>query len=165
MLTHEQRIFAIRERLYEPVRWAEELGVELLLETHGPVTDNADSLAELLDALGHESTVGLCLDTGNSWLGGADPLEIIRRFRTRIKHVHWKDMGAEWQAKRGTIFGCGMGAIPLGEGVIGVDAVARALADIGFDGDTTLEVAGAGNVKASLARLPEWLAPVPAAGA
>jgi inosose dehydratase len=157
-LTHDQRLFAIRERLYEPVRWAEELGIGLLLETHGPVTDHVDSLAELLDALGHESTVGLCLDTGNSWLGGADPLEIIRRFPTRIKHVHWKDMGAEWQSRRGSLFGCGMSTIPLGAGVIGIEAIVRALIETGFDGDTTLEIAGSENIKASLTRLKQWLA-------
>jgi inosose dehydratase len=156
-LTHDQRIFAIRERLYEPIRWAEELDVELLIETHGPVTDNADSLAELLDALGHERTVGICLDTGNSWLGGADPIELIRRFASRIKHVHWKDMGAEWNDKRGTLYGCGMGMIPVGEGVVGIESIVRALREIGFDGDTTLEVAGADNVKASLRKLRSWL--------
>ena len=31
----------------------------LLIETHGPVTDNVDSMAELLAAPGHEETVGL----------------------------------------------------------------------------------------------------------
>jgi inosose dehydratase len=156
-LTHDQRIFAIRERLYEPIRWAEELGVELLLETHGPVTDSVSSMAELLDSLGHEKTVGICLDTGNSWLGGADPLAFISRFPTRIKHVHWKDMGADWQAKRGTLFGCGMGMIPLGEGVIGIESIFRALQGVGFDGDTTLEVAGAENVRASVQKLRSWL--------
>jgi len=156
-LTPEQRIFAIRERLYEPIRWAEELGVELLLETHGPVTDSASSMAELLDSLGHEKTVGMCLDTGNVWLGGTDPLEYIRRFPQRIKHVHWKDIGVEWQAKRGTLFGCGMGTIPLGDGAVGIASVVQALVAIGFAGDTTVEVAGPENVKASLARLAAWL--------
>lgn len=122
-LTHAQRMFAIRERLYEPIHWAEELGVELLLETHGPVTDDADALAELLEALGHERTVGICLDTGNAWLGGADPLAFIRRFGGRIQHVHWKDIGAEWESRRGTVFGCGMGMIPLGQGVVGIEAI------------------------------------------
>lgn len=72
-------------------------------------------------------------------------------------------MGAEWQGRRGAIFGCGMGTIPLGEGVVGVDAIARALADIGFDGDTTLEVAGPENVIVSLTRIQNWLTPAPIA--
>jgi inosose dehydratase len=156
-LRHDQRIFAIRERLYEPIRWAQELDVELVLETHGPVTDNADSMEEVLAALGHEQTVGICLDTGNCWLGGSDPLEFVRRFPSRIRHVHWKDMAAEWESKRGSIFGCGMGSIPLGAGVVGVAAIARALVDAGYTGDTTLEVAGADNVRASLESFRNWL--------
>jgi len=155
-LTHDERIFAIRERLEVPIQWAEELGIELLLEPHGIVTDNVDSMAELLDALRHEANVGICLDTGNSWLGGAEPLHFIERFGTRIKHVHWKDMGTDQLAQRGKIFGCGMGLIPLGDGLVGIEQIVAALLRAGFDGDTTLEIAGAEAVKLSASRLRNW---------
>jgi len=157
-LTYEQRLFAIRERLYWPVRWAEELGVELLLEPHGIVTDSLEGMADLLDALGSNETVGICLDTGNCWLGGAEPIDYIRRFGRRIKHVHWKDISAEWKPKRGTVFGCGMATIPLGEGVVDIPAVVRELKVIGFNGATTLEIAGPENVKLSAERLKTWIA-------
>jgi len=155
-LTHAQRIFAIRERLHAPLLWAEEMGVELLLEPHGVVTGNPDSMQELLDSLGHPANVGICLDTGNSWLAGAEPLEYIERFAARIKHVHWKDIGAEYLSQRGKIYGCGMGLIPLGDGLVGIRQVVEALLDAGFSGDTTLEVAGAEAIKLSAARLREW---------
>ena len=155
-LTTEQAIFAIREKLYAPIRWAEELGVGLLLETHGRVTDSVEDMGRLLDALGHEQTVGICLDTGNSWLGGAEPLDYIKTFSNRIKHVHWKDMGREWEGKRGRVFGCGMATVALGDGVIDLPAIVDALRDIGFDEATTLEIAGPENVKTSVARLNKW---------
>ena len=155
-LTYEQRIFAIRERLEVPIQWAEELGIELLLEPHGIVTDNVDSMAELLDALGHEHNLGICLDTGNSWLGGAEPLQYIERFGTRIKHVHWKDMGPDELARRGRVFGCGMGLIPLGDGIVGIEPIVEALLKAGFEGDTTLEIAGPEAVKLSASRLRQW---------
>ncbi len=155
-LTTEQQLFAICERLQSPMEWAQELGVELLIETHGQVTDNVATLGELLSRLGHEETVGLCLDTGNSWLGGADPLDHVKAFSSRIKHVHWKDLGTQWQAQRGKHFGCGMGDIALGDGVIGVKPIAKALRDAGFDGATTLEIAGAENVAKSVEKLNEW---------
>lgn len=155
-LSRDEQIFAIREKLYTPVLWAEELGVELLLETHGQVTDSVDGMADLLDALGHEDSVGVCLDTGNSWLGGAEPLDYIEAFGTRIKHVHWKDMAAEWEPRRGTLYGCGMATIALGDGVIDLPAIVQALQDMGFDGATTLEIAGPDNVTRSVARLKEW---------
>jgi inosose dehydratase len=157
-LTHDQRIFAIRERLYEPLRWAEELGIELLLETHGIVTDDPDSMEELLNALGHPDTLGICLDTGNSWIGGADPVEYVKRFPDRIKHVHWKDLGEDWLGKRGKIYGCGMGTAALGEGVVNVREVMHELMKAGFDGDTTLEIAGADAVKRSVQQLQQWMA-------
>jgi inosose dehydratase len=157
-LTQNQRIFSIREKLHEPIRWAEELGIELLLETHGPVTDSVEAMAGLLEALGHSQTVGLCLDTGNCWLGGGDPVEFARYFGSRIKHVHWKDMSASMAPCRGEKFGCGMATIALGDGVIDLPGIIRELQDAAFDGDTTLEIAGIENVRKSVQRLEEWTA-------
>jgi len=157
-LTHEQKIFAICEKLYWPVLWAEELGISLLLETHGPITDSVDSMEELLNRLGHPESLGICLDTGNSWLGGAEPIDYIKRLGNRIGHVHWKDMAAEWEPKRGTLWGCGMATIPLGDGVINLPEIVEGLKGIGYDGHTTLEVAGSNNVKTSAERLMGWIA-------
>ena len=155
-LTDAERLFSIREKLQSPIEWAEELGVKLLIETHGIVTDSVQRMGDLLTALGREKTVGICLDTGNSWLGGADPIEYVRTFGLRIGHVHWKDMPAAWEHKRGTQYGCGMASIPLGDGVVNVKAIVEALKTAGFNGATTLEIAGAANVQRSIKRLREW---------
>jgi len=72
--------------------------------------------------------------------------------------VHWKDLDAEWEPKRGQMFGCGMGLIPLGEGVIGLPEIAAELKKIGFEGPTTLEVFGEEAVKASAESLRIWFA-------
>jgi len=56
----------------------------------------------------------------------------------------------------GTLFGTGMSLIPLGDGVIGIQEIVKALLQIGFDGPTTLEVAGPDSVKLSAKRLQEW---------
>ncbi len=156
-LTPAQQIFTICEKLQAPVRWAEELGVQLLLEPHGRVTDSVSAMGELLDNLGHEDTVGICLDTGNSWLGGAEPLDFVKTFGTRIRHVHWKDMAAEMEEQRGKVYGCGMATIPLGDGVVDIPSIVTALGEIGFDGATTLEIAGPENVKLSAERLRGWI--------
>ena len=156
-LTHEQRIFTICEKLRTPVAWAAELGVELLLEPHGIVTGTVDGMTSLLEELGNENSVGVCLDTGNSWLSGSEPLDYIAKFGGRIKHVHWKDMEASWEDKRGTLYGCGMAQIPLGDGVVGIENIVKALLSIGFKGATTLEIAGPANVEKSVARLKKWI--------
>jgi len=155
-LSLAEQMFSIREKLQSPIEWAEELGVQLLLETHGVVTDSVERMGELLDALKHPDTVGICLDTGNSWLGGAEPLDYVKAFGKRIRHVHWKDMPKEWVEKRGTMYGCGMAITALGDGVVDIPKIVSALREAGFDGATTLEVAGAENVKVSAQRLKEW---------
>jgi len=157
-LTPAEQVCSIREKLQAPLEWAEELGVRVLLETHGPVTDSVERMGDLLDLLGPEDVVGVCLDTGNSWLGGAEPLDYVKAFGKRIQHVHWKDMPAEWLDKRGTLTGCGMAAIALGAGVVDLPPVVKALQEAGFEGATTLEIAGQENVTRSVQRLQEWLA-------
>ena len=49
-----------------------------------------------------------------------------------------------------------MGITALGDGVVGIEAIVKALLAIGFDGPTTLEVAGEEAVKLSAARLRSW---------
>jgi inosose dehydratase len=155
-LTEDQRLFSIREKLHDPIQWAEQFGIELLLEPHGILTDTVEGMTKILDALGHEKTVGVNLDTGNSWLGGGDPLQFVKTFKKRIKHVHWKDMPKEWEPKRGKVYGCGMAVIPLGDGVVGIERIVKELKKVGFDGPTTLEVAGPDSVKLSAERLRKW---------
>ncbi|TXR58265.1 sugar phosphate isomerase/epimerase [Quadrisphaera setariae] len=151
-LTREQRIFTVLEKLHEPLRVAEDHGVKVLLEPHGPVTGDPTAMEELLERSGSPA-LGVNLDTGNSWLAGADPVEYVHRFGDRIEHVHWKDLGPEWEAQRGEVFGCGMTTTALGTGVVDVGGVYSALAAAGFDGATTLEVAGDDAVLASAAYL------------
>lgn len=161
-LSRDEALFAITERLYHPVRWAATLGIELLLEPHGRVTDDVDALAAVLDRLDKVAgpdVVGVNLDTGNAWLGGADPMDYITRLGDRIQHVHWKDMPAAMEAQRGKMFGCGMATIALGEGVVGIEPIVAALKASGFDGPTTLEIAGKEAVMTSAQRLRDWWGP------
>jgi len=67
-------------------------------------------------------------------------------------------MGPKWEPKRSTLYGCGMATIALGDGVIDLPAIVGVLQDAGFDGPTTLEIAGPDNVKKSVERLKKWSA-------
>nr|WP_246046693.1 TIM barrel protein [Pontiella desulfatans] len=93
----------------------------------------------------------------DSNVGRSEPIDYIQRFGSRIQHVHWKDMPEEWIEKRGKEFGCGMATIPLGDGVIDIPAIVDELKSVGFDGATTLEIAGEENVKTSIERLRGWM--------
>jgi sugar phosphate isomerase/epimerase len=151
-LSFDEAIFTIAEKLYEPLRVAEDHGVTILLEPHGPYTGTIDGTAALLERI-DSPALGLNLDTGNIWLAGTDPIEYVDTFGQLIKHVHWKDLGADWEAKRGTVYGCGMSDIAVGSGVIDIEGAFTALQRIGFDGYSTLEVGGDEAVLGSAAYL------------
>ena len=59
------------------------IGRRILIEPHGPVTDSIDGMEEILDGLKHEEIVGVNLDTGNSWLGGSEPVDFVRTFESK----------------------------------------------------------------------------------
>ncbi len=50
--------------------------------------DEIDRLMALTDP----DLLGLCLDTGHCLYGGGDPLALLKRYRSRVWHVHLKDM-------------------------------------------------------------------------
>lgn len=153
-LTYEQSIFTIAEKLAVPVRMAEDYGVNLLLEPHGPITDTIQGIRDIMDFLGNPRSLGVNMDTGNCWLGGTDPVEMARTFKDKIFHVHWKDLGAEWESRRGRQFGCGFSTIALGEGVIDIKGVAQVLKDRKEIHASTLEIGGSAEVlKKSVAYL------------
>jgi inosose dehydratase len=140
-LTYDQRIFIVAEKLYTPVKMAADYGVRILLEPHGPVTDSIQGLKDVFKMLGNPEALGVNLDTGNSWLGGTDPVEMAKVFKDKIHHVHWKDLGAEWIPKRGTQFGCGFSTIAIGDGVIDIKGVCAALKGAKIE-SSTLEIVG-----------------------
>jgi len=149
-LSRDRAIFITAEKLHEPVRLAADLGVEVLLEPHGPLTDTVDGVEGIFKALGNPSNLGVNMDTGNCWLGGSDPVAFARHFKDRIRHVHWKDLPAEFEKKRGKEFGCGFSPIALGEGVIDIKGAYAVLKDVPY---CTLEIGGDDNLRKSVAYL------------
>lgn len=140
-LSFEQATFSIAEKLYEPVRMANDYGVRILLENHGPITDTAEGLKRIFDLLDNDPAIGLNLDTGNSWLGGSDPVELAKMFKDKIHHIHWKDLGEDWLPKRGKQYGAGFSTIAMGDGIIDIKGVCEVLKDAKIE-TSTLEIVG-----------------------
>ncbi|MBN1298998.1 MAG: sugar phosphate isomerase/epimerase [Actinobacteria bacterium] len=140
-LTTEQATLLIAEKLYEPVRLAHDYGVRVLIENHGPITDTPEGLKKIFDLLDNHPALGMNLDTGNSWLGGSDPVEIAKMFKDKIHHIHWKDLGEDWLPKRGKQFGCGFSTIAMGEGIIDIKGICDVLKDTDIE-FSTLEIVG-----------------------
>jgi inosose dehydratase len=141
-LSREQRVCIAAEKLYEPSRLALDYGVKLCLEPHGPLTGTIQGLRDILDMLDNIESMGINLDTGNSWLGGADPVEMARVFKDRIYHIHFKDLGKEFLEKRGKLFGSGFSTIELGTGLIDIPGVINVLKDSPRIHNSTLEITG-----------------------
>lgn len=152
-LSPTEQVLVVVDKLYEAVRLARDLGVMILLEPHGPLTDTIDGLSAIMEGLGNPENVGVNMDTGNSWLGGSDPVEMAKVFKDRIYHIHWKDLPADWIPKRGTMWGCGFGPVALGDGVVDIAGVYEALRDAPHVEYSTLEVGGDDNVLRSYAYL------------
>ena len=142
-LSFKERVLVIADKIYEPVKMAGDLGITVLLEPHGPVTDTIEGLEAIMDKLGNPDSLGINIDTGNSWLGGANPVEMAKVFKEKIKHIHWKDLPEEWEERRGKEFGAGMSPIALGEGVIDIASIFSILKDVKH---STLECAGQENL-------------------
>ncbi len=148
-LNDTEAIFAIAEKLHAPLEVAADYGVKILMEPHGRISDSIALMERVFDKC-NSAALGANLDTGNLWLGGGDPLEFIEKFGEKIEHVHWKDLGEEYIPKRGSVYGCGMSLIGLGDGVIGIEQIYKKLVKSGFDGYSTLEIAGEAAVLKSL---------------
>ncbi len=100
---------------------------------------------EHLLALTDPQLLGLCFDTGHYAFGGGDPLDGLRRFSSRIWHVHFKDChpkiitqavreGWDYFASvRAGIF------CELGEGGVDFPSIKSELERMGYDGWIVVE--------------------------
>jgi len=117
-------------------------GLRTALHPHwGMAIETGRQIDRLLDA----SSVGLCLDTGHAYLGGADPVAIARSAPDRVLHVHLKDVDpAKADAVRSGATPFRQSVIdglfvPLGEGAVDIAGVIDALEDAGYRGWYVLE--------------------------
>lgn len=137
---------ATMERIREIARVArDDYGVESTLHAHaGCYIEFEDEVERAMDDL-PEDLVGLCVDTGHSAYAGIDPVALIRRHGSRVRHVHFKDIdprvretclaeGADFFTSVARQIFC-----PLGEGMVDFGAVREALADIGYAGMIVVE--------------------------
>ena len=121
---------------------AAERGVTATLHPHvGTMVETADEVDRVLSGC----AIPLCLDTGHLLIGGADPAALARDHRTRIAHVHLKDVDAEWadRVQVGTVSYTdavrdGMYR-PLGAGDVDIAGIITSLEAAGYDGWYVLE--------------------------
>ncbi len=124
----------------EIARRAKEMGLATAFHPHaGTYVETPAEIDELLRRT-DASLVGLCLDTGHVFYGGGDPVALARRERSRVRHVHLKDVHRDRYERAladGLDFTAAVGKdvfAPVGSGAIDMAAILRTLRDAGYDG-------------------------------
>ena len=97
--------------------WAEDYGVIINVEPHGPYTTDIAFMERLFSHFESEY-LRLNFDTGNSFISGLDPLEYLKQLRKYLTHAHIKDVSEGLAAAvRGEETGIACSEVPIGGGV------------------------------------------------
>jgi sugar phosphate isomerase/epimerase len=97
--------------------WAEDYGIIINVEPHGPYTTDGDFMERLFHHFESEY-LRMNFDTGNTFISGLDPLDYMKRFRKYVSHAHIKDVSAGLAAAaRGEETGIACSEVPIGGGV------------------------------------------------
>jgi inosose dehydratase len=119
-------------------------GVALAFHHHMGTAIESEREVDLL--MNHSGeALGLLFDTGHMLFAGGDPVRMAKNHGHRINHVHVKDVRGDILAnidksKRSFLDAVleGVFTVP-GDGMIDFDAVARTLAEIGYEGWVIVE--------------------------
>jgi len=139
-LTDEGRSRAL-SLLEDIARVAHQQGRPVVYHPHtGTFVETPDEVEWLMSAT-DPRLVSLCLDVGHYVVGGGDPVDAVKRYGSRIRHVHMKDVDTDVlrrlrdgelvdfpSALRARIF------TELGNGLLDVAGVLRELERIDYSG-------------------------------
>lgn len=124
---------------------AKEYGITMTFHHHmGTVIQDPDEVERLMAGTDPEY-VNLLFDSGHFTYCGADPLEMVQKYSSRIKHVHLKDVRPEVvekvkAEKLSFLAGVRMGAFTVpGDGCIDFDPIFKVLEDAGYEGYMVVE--------------------------
>lgn len=117
----------------------EEYGIALTFHHHmGTVVQSLAEVDRMMENTDPEY-VSLLFDTGHFTYCGEDPLEVVKKYVHRIKHVHLKDIRPEVveQVKKENmsfLAGVRAGAFTIpGDGCINYDPIFKVLEDAGYE--------------------------------
>ena len=123
----------------------EEYGIALTFHHHmGTVVQDPDEVERMMANTDPEY-VSLLFDTGHFTYCGADPLEMVKKYVNRIKHVHLKDIRPEVvkEVKDNDLSfleGVRRGAFTVpGDGCIDFDPIFKVLEENGYEGYMLVE--------------------------
>lgn len=158
-LDHMRRIYT------QIVKVAELYGIVINIEPHGYFTTKPEFMEEMLRFV-DSPCLRLNMDTGNTFIAGQDPVAFLERFKTRVSHVHIKDVSPSLAASaRGELTGIAVSQCAIGDGAnaSNIRQCVEILAAAGYDGVLSLECEGQGGpmIEQSLGWIRQLLKEVP----
>ena len=115
--TEDEDFVLMRYVLKEVAAVAEPRGILIGIEPHQQYSQTPEGL-DRIQKLVRSPWIGINFDTGNSYLAGQDPIKWLRHVRTRLVHLHAKDISIEQSdAERGKVTGTAVGCA-CGDGVV-----------------------------------------------
>jgi sugar phosphate isomerase/epimerase len=133
----DELIGAVAPMLREAARAAEAEGVTLALENHIDFTSH--DVVRLLEEVGSDN-LRVNFDTGNTIRLFEDPVEAAARLAPYTVSTHTKDIATRVRGGSPAENFTWWPSCPIGEGVIDMPGVVRALHEGGFDGCLAVEI-------------------------
>ncbi|MCP4846900.1 MAG: TIM barrel protein [Verrucomicrobiaceae bacterium] len=142
------------DAIFECLEYAQSMGVTLVIENHykddfwefPEFAQHMDVFCDLVERINH-SSFGVNYDPSNAFLAGEDPLDLLKRVKSRVVTMHASDrylsqgsiedlraeeMGVEGYAQR-------LCHGEIGQGLNDYDGIFRELCSVGFDGWISIE--------------------------
>jgi sugar phosphate isomerase/epimerase len=127
-----------------------EFNLKIAIHNHGPTDKKYPAPQDALKLIkNRDERMGLCIDVGHTFRIKVDPAAAIRECAARVYDIHLKDVTEDNAKGKATI---------IGDGVLPIPAVLKALLDIKFTGHVGLEYEVAGDDKAPMEGMKRSLA-------
>ena len=129
-----------------------ENGIYLGVEQHGPYTAKIKRMTRILDLV-ESPWIKVNYDSGNTFLSGEDPYDMLEAVIGKVVHVHAKDISVKQaESERGKVTGTAVGCA-CGDGVIDWKRIVGRLQKAGFKGVLSVECGTEAEAARSLAHL------------
>jgi 3-oxoisoapionate decarboxylase len=141
--------------LEKVVSQGRERGIQIAVEPHNAITTTKEYLHKLLDRFAPDD-VGINFDTGNAFLSGNDPLDLLSLLMHRVVHVHAKDPAESWLPERGGRTGIRVGTA-FGDGILDAERIILYLMDKNFSGVVSVECDTSREAERSYFNINSWI--------
>ena len=123
---------------------AKELGIDVIYEPQGPFFNGYEEFCRLIrDMQKIHGNIGVCCDFGNSFWVGEEPYRIYEELSSLIKHAHIKDYSIKNAPEEGANLafrgGIYIREVPVCDGCIDIERIAKILKGAGYSGDLSIE--------------------------